>query len=67
MTTASASTTRIEEALTTTPMPRQMMMPRRVTMTDHALRAIGAWLAATGLLPADMTRARKAAIDIVTG
>ena len=67
MTTLNASTTRIEETRTTPVMPRQRTMPRQVTVMDHALRALAAWLSASGLLPADTAKARKAAIDIVTG
>ncbi|HWT98899.1 MAG TPA: hypothetical protein VN229_14830 [Terriglobales bacterium] len=42
-------------------------MSRQATVMDHALRAVAAWLVASGLLPAEAVKARKTAIDIVTG
>jgi len=66
MTTSGASTTRIDggrirQDLTAAATPQQL------TAMAHALRALISCLVATGLLPADHVRARKAAIDIVTG
>jgi hypothetical protein len=66
MTTASASTAWTDQARLEGEQTMAAAMPR-MTPADHALRALAAWLAATGLLPADAVKARKAAIDIVTG
>jgi hypothetical protein len=66
MTTFSASTTRIDGGLIDGDLAA-VALPRQVTVTDHALRALAAWLVTSGLLPADAVKARKAAIDIVTG